>query len=668
MRKLFLLFTFLASLQIYAQNKTLGVGTNTPNSNAALDVVSPTNNQGLLMPRLTTAQRISMALGPADIGLLVYDLTTNSVQTWDGTAWSDASVTNKIALPYADTVANAPLNTNLFRIVNTGTVAGGVGVAHFENLNVNSNFTTLFVRNAGTNSAGYFQMLTNTAPSAALRGITNSNVTNGHGVLGVTSGTGGSAGYFQINNASSLKYAITGTSNGGALGAGVFGENTGTGFGIFGKSNGTVLGSAAVYGEQTGTGDAAGAFRITNATSTYSALYGETNGSGPAVFGTQLGTGRAGQFQINNAANTNAAVRGFTDGTGNAGFFTINNAANSLSGIYSTTNGTGSSILAENTGTGMGIDIAMPNVSSTANGLNIIQSGNGYSIYSKSTGTNENAWFEVANAASSGSPVVGITSGTGTAGFFQVTNATSGTTAVFGTTNSNVGGATSPGGVVGISTGTGSVGGAFRVNNVSSTFPAIYAQTNGTGNSLVLNHLGASGNISVFQNNSLNVARIDKTGQGFFNGGTVNSGADVAEVFEVEGSVKEYEPGDVLVISETTDRTVEKSSSANSRKVVGVYATKPGVLLTEKGIDDSLGNTVPMGVIGVIPTKVCLENGVIRRGDLLVSSSEKGKAMKAVPAIVNGIEIYPQGALIGKALENFEGSGNGLINVLVNVK
>jgi hypothetical protein len=101
---------------------------------------------------------------------------------------------------------------------------------------------------------------------------------------------------------------------------------------------------------------------------------------------------------------------------------------------------------------------------------------------------------------------------------------------------------------------------------------------------------------------------------------------------------------------------------------VGVYATKPGVLLTEKGIDDNLGNTVPMGVIGVIPTKVCLENGAIKRGDLLVSSSQTGKAMKAIPGVINGIEIYPQGAIIGKALENFDGNGKGLINVLVNVK
>jgi hypothetical protein len=44
----------------------------------------------------------------------------------------------------------------------------------------------------------------------------------------------------------------------------------------------------------------------------------------------------------------------------------------------------------------------------------------------------------------------------------------------------------------------------------------------------------------------------------------------------VEGSVRAYEPGDVLTISKASDRTVEKSDEPYSSRVVGVYATKPG--------------------------------------------------------------------------------------------
>jgi trimeric autotransporter adhesin len=139
-------------------------------------------------------------------------------------------------------------------------------------------------------------------------------------------------------------------------------------------------------------------------------------------------------------------------------------------------------------------------------------------------------------------------------------------------------------------------------------------------------------------------------------------------MFDVEGARSSYEPGDVLVISEDTDRTVEKSSEANSTKVAGVFATKPGVVLTEKGIDERLDDLVPMGVVGVIPTKVCLENGAIKRGDLLVTSSKAGHAMKATAIIINGMTIYPTGAILGKALENFDGAETGLIKVLVNVK
>jgi hypothetical protein len=71
---------------------------------------------------------------------------------------------------------------------------------------------------------------------------------------------------------------------------------------------------------------------------------------------------------------------------------------------------------------------------------------------------------------------------------------------------------------------------------------------------------------------------------------------------------------------------------------------------------------VPMGVIGVIPTKVCLEGGPIRRGDLIVTSSITGVAMKADP------EKVKVGQVIGKALQDYNNSGIGKINVLVSIK
>jgi hypothetical protein len=107
---------------------------------------------------------------------------------------------------------------------------------------------------------------------------------------------------------------------------------------------------------------------------------------------------------------------------------------------------------------------------------------------------------------------------------------------------------------------------------------------------------------------------------------------------------------------------VEKSQSPYSTLAAGVYATKPGVLLSEFGEDGDLSSQVPLAIVGVVPTKVTDENGPIRRGDLLVTSSTKGHAMKADPSKLGF------GMVIGKALENFEYRGEGMIEVLVNVK
>ena len=71
---------------------------------------------------------------------------------------------------------------------------------------------------------------------------------------------------------------------------------------------------------------------------------------------------------------------------------------------------------------------------------------------------------------------------------------------------------------------------------------------------------------------------------------------------------------------------------------------------------------VPMGVIGVIPTKVCTEGGAIKRGDMLVTSSIMGVAMKADP------EKVKVGQVLGKALQDFDATTVGMIKVLVSVK
>lgn len=540
------IFVFLCLGFSYAQNKTFSIGTSVPNTNASLHVDSPTNNQGVLIPRLSTTQRTAMALSNADKGLMLYDTDLKSILIWNGTAWDSF---------YSNTTDNI------------GSAITGI--------------------NSGTGGFGGLFQVTNVANAS-------------QAIKATTAGTGGAA-RFETNNAAGTSPNIESVTNapGGALRATATGSN-----------------GHAFLAE------------ITNATNNATALSVQN-----------MGTGTAGLFQVINVANTYQAIHATTLGTGGAARFETNNVAGTNSNIESITNAPGGSLRAIATGiNGYAISAEITNTANSASALS------GYNV-----GTGPAGNFTINNTLSSSPTIKATTNGRSHALVGETTNVSNSEATIYATSNSNSAFAAN-----------------FRNTNTSSSGGAIYLVTYGTGPTAVINHRGSTGNIIVIQSQDGSVARIDKTGKGFFNGGTQSSGADVAEMFEVEGAKTTYEPGDVLVISESTDRTVEKSSTANSKAVVGVYATKPGVTLTEKGMEENLDKLVPMGVIGVIPTKVCLENGPIKRGDLLVTSSKKGHAMKAVS--LNGDGVFPSGIILGKALENFSGQEAGVIKVLVNVK
>src|SRR4030095_8889286 len=84
MRRVLLSLVLLSSLlfELSAQ-ESVGIGTTTPNSNALLDLTS--TSKGLLIPRLTTAQRTGIILPPA--GLLVYDQTEQEFYFYNGGSW-----------------------------------------------------------------------------------------------------------------------------------------------------------------------------------------------------------------------------------------------------------------------------------------------------------------------------------------------------------------------------------------------------------------------------------------------------------------------------------------------------------------------------------------------------------------------------------------------------
>jgi hypothetical protein len=142
-----------------------------------------------------------------------------------------------------------------------------------------------------------------------------------------------------------------------------------------------------------------------------------------------------------------------------------------------------------------------------------------------------------------------------------------------------------------------------------------------------------------------------------WNGTTL--GGDYAESIDVSGDRTAYEPGDMIVINPSAPGKFNKSERSYSKLVAGVYSTKPGLVGRRVTADrPDKEAEIPMAMMGIVPTKVTTENGPIEPGDLLVSSSTPGYAMKGTD------RDRLTGAVIGKALAPLK-SGSGIIEVLL---
>jgi hypothetical protein len=153
------------------------------------------------------------------------------------------------------------------------------------------------------------------------------------------------------------------------------------------------------------------------------------------------------------------------------------------------------------------------------------------------------------------------------------------------------------------------------------------------------------------------VFRVEATGavrtDGGFYGSEFSTGfADVAEWVVVSDEV---EPGDVLEFDSGSAQTCRRSATTCSGLVAGVVSTQPGITLGASvvGLQQAL-----LALSGIVPVKVTDEGGPIQPGDLLVSSSTSGYAMRWA-----GPDPCPC-ALVGKALEPMTDEC-GVISVLL---
>ena len=153
------------------------------------------------------------------------------------------------------------------------------------------------------------------------------------------------------------------------------------------------------------------------------------------------------------------------------------------------------------------------------------------------------------------------------------------------------------------------------------------------------------------------VFSIDSYGNATLSGTLTTSvgNYDLAEDYPTKDLT--IEAGDILSVDETTNGHVKKSSTEYDNSIIGIYSTKPGFKLSQLTETAVGGKTIPMALAGRVPVKVSTENGDIKKGDFLTSSSIPGVAMKATKA----------GQVIGKALEDYTDDGIGKILTFVNI-
>ncbi len=144
--------------------------------------------------------------------------------------------------------------------------------------------------------------------------------------------------------------------------------------------------------------------------------------------------------------------------------------------------------------------------------------------------------------------------------------------------------------------------------------------------------------------------RLYVNGHAYVRGSIEASGADLAEEFATD---RKYPAGTVLVMgSDDYFKSAKSCSQEYDKAVIGVVSDMASIIIGK--IDAPTKAIVSM--TGVVPVKVNSSNGLIKKGDLLVTSSISGEAMKGINP--------PTGTIIGKALENANGAKDEVMTLI----
>ena len=332
LRRTLVLLTLLAAGHLPALAQTgVGIGTRAADPSAALDVVS--SSQGLLLPRMSSAER--RAIDSPAAALLVYQ--TDAPAGFYYNAGLPTAPARTLLSPTAlgdnlgDHVATQDLNLQKVAIIGTGEDVGaavGLGVRADGSLNLGQNTlgNNIFLGYASgaSNTSGYANVFSgvksgqaNTPGSGSVfsgnvfsgKGSGYSNTTgsgSGNVFSGDQSGYRNTTGGYNVFGGDSSGYRnTTGTSN-------VF-SGTSSGFSNTTGTANVLSGDQSGYSNTTGTGNVFNGFRsgFNNLTGTNNTALG--NAAGPAT-GILSNTTARGNGAVASASNTsqlgNASITG----------------------------------------------------------------------------------------------------------------------------------------------------------------------------------------------------------------------------------------------------------------------------------------------------------------------------------------------------------------------
>jgi hypothetical protein len=110
-----LLFTVISLLSLSSTFAQVGIGTNSPAASAALEVTSNTNNKGILIPRITAAQKDAIS-NPAE-GLMIYQTSAPAgFYYYTGIAWKLIMTQTDLDTKLSTVDAALSLNTKVDKV------------------------------------------------------------------------------------------------------------------------------------------------------------------------------------------------------------------------------------------------------------------------------------------------------------------------------------------------------------------------------------------------------------------------------------------------------------------------------------------------------------------------------------------------------------------------